>query len=791
MEDARVEEAFRTMDHESFSRMMWHIGKAAIVATCILGLMMCLALAKGWRLGRGGEKPGYVVPKRVWITLLLPNALMHACGGLLLVAAPQYVMSSSGGDASDAGIVAGSFGLGLVMANLIAFKLGNLLPAWLMCIVAAITGLVGVLLGGLLSGPDVRIYGLAAVAALVGFAQSLHVVARTFYQAEVVRDGQAFVSGWVSASNIVGIAAAALVTSFVDCTNYTHLGLLCGGGLLAYGCLVTLLTCCNAAADMREQTRTALQQKQAGSPPVDLVPTGVLPGKAAKCDVENPRRQQKSTSPWLSGDFWKVCFLIFTMAIAREAQKFLIPLVGAEAEIHTSFVGNVAFMSQMESLVAAPVGGFLMESLGILPLVLVSLLMSAVGIQVLCMPGVGFYVQGASLLGLACGLCAGAAIALSILYAPEGRTKTFINGCRFFNSAADVVIPFVVGALAESSGILLAGSSLTLSMLGSICIALFAFNLQLLFSSDSVKDVRVPSMDFVIPLKTMGPFTRTVLEAIHSHYAPRQIFIVCKQDTREAVSQAMVNWGLPRGKISFVDEDSFFQRAMGFSREDLKRSWTSTGPRDFGWWWQQLLKLGAGSCIENISENFCVWDADLIVLEPWPLMGVDGQCYVAPLQEAYLSDRHQEAYESNARHVLKMDPTNPSKGGTWIAHHMVFNKTILLEMLSVIESNLEGPEPWPLKILQTAETFERMSEYVIYGTYASSRILKAHSYQRYGSQGLRLYGKEEAVAKGRDCNEFLMQRLNSDGKPITGYSYQRVAAEVCSMSLTHLQMEHV
>ena len=81
MEDARVEEAFRTMDHESFSRMMWHIGKAAIVATCILGLMMCLALAKGWRLGRGGEKPGYVVPKRVWITLLLPNALMHACGG--------------------------------------------------------------------------------------------------------------------------------------------------------------------------------------------------------------------------------------------------------------------------------------------------------------------------------------------------------------------------------------------------------------------------------------------------------------------------------------------------------------------------------------------------------------------------------------------------------------------------------------------------------------------------------------------------------------------------------------
>ena len=39
---------------------------------------------------------------------------------------------SAGSDASSAGLVAGSFGLGLVLANLIAFKLGSLLPPWLM-----------------------------------------------------------------------------------------------------------------------------------------------------------------------------------------------------------------------------------------------------------------------------------------------------------------------------------------------------------------------------------------------------------------------------------------------------------------------------------------------------------------------------------------------------------------------------------------------------------------------------------------------------------------------------------
>ncbi|CAE7935174.1 unnamed protein product, partial [Symbiodinium sp. KB8] len=125
---------------------------------------------------------------------------------LLIVAAPQYIVSAGIGGASSAGLVAGSFGLGLVFANLVAFKLASVLHPWLMCIVAASTGLMGVVLGGVLTAPQLHLHGLTGAAGLVGFAQSLHVVARTFYQAEEVGDEQAFVSGWVSASNIVGIA---------------------------------------------------------------------------------------------------------------------------------------------------------------------------------------------------------------------------------------------------------------------------------------------------------------------------------------------------------------------------------------------------------------------------------------------------------------------------------------------------------------------------------------------------------------------------------------------------------
>ncbi|CAE7461880.1 unnamed protein product, partial [Symbiodinium pilosum] len=82
--------------------------------------------------------------------------------------------------------------------------------------------------------------------------------------------------------------------------------------------------------------------------------------------------------------------------------------------------------------------------------------------------------------------------------------------------------------------------------------------------------------------------------------------------------------------------------------------------------------------------------------------------------------------------------------------------------------------------------------YLLYGTFASyTSTLSAHPFKAHGARGLRLYGKEEADGKGRNSNEFLMQSLNTEGVSCSGYSYERVASEVSSLQLTHLQMEHV
>ncbi|CAE7928851.1 unnamed protein product, partial [Symbiodinium necroappetens] len=98
-----VEEGFAALDPDSVGQMMWHIGKAVVAAAVILIVMLGLAVIKGRKSVRLG-KAGSSVSLHVWVTLLLPNAVMHACGGLLIVAAPQYIVSAGIGGASSAGL---------------------------------------------------------------------------------------------------------------------------------------------------------------------------------------------------------------------------------------------------------------------------------------------------------------------------------------------------------------------------------------------------------------------------------------------------------------------------------------------------------------------------------------------------------------------------------------------------------------------------------------------------------------------------------------------------------------
>ena len=71
-------------DPKSFAWMMWHIGQAVLVAGSLVTLMMGFALLRGSSpvCCSAKGKGGYYISNRAWATLLLPNVVMHVCGGM-------------------------------------------------------------------------------------------------------------------------------------------------------------------------------------------------------------------------------------------------------------------------------------------------------------------------------------------------------------------------------------------------------------------------------------------------------------------------------------------------------------------------------------------------------------------------------------------------------------------------------------------------------------------------------------------------------------------------------------
>ena len=101
--------------------------------------------------------------------------------------------------------------------------------------------------------------------------------------------------------------------------------------------------------------------------------------------------------------------------------------------------------------------------------------------------------------------------------------------------------------------------------------------------------------------------------------------------------------------LVFVDEDMVFE-SICITRDQLTRIYHAAvqdlNPnrdeekchREFGWWYQQLLKLGIRHAVTDISDPFIVWDSDLIPMKKWPLCerGASGEKVfkIAVLQEA-------------------------------------------------------------------------------------------------------------------------------------------------------------
>jgi hypothetical protein len=270
-------------------------------------------------------------------------------------------------------------------------------------------------------------------------------------------------------------------------------------------------------------------------------------------------------------------------------------------------------------------------------------------------------------------------------------------------------------------------------------------------------------IDFLVPLKQVGLITRSVLEALELFYKPRRIIVVTTKKECDILRNLVKYWNV--NKLELIHEEDFFKPNFNLSMEDIIKEYDITRgseQREPGWWIQQLIKLGASTQIDKIlpdklSQVYIVWDGDLVPTRRWKLCDYNDNreilFYFAILQGETRSEFNSYQYSSCMKALTNMTAVEPNDGGTFVSHHMVFDKNRVIEMLNLMIKNTGYHNmQWPKLLMSYSRKFYRFSEYKTYATFMTTHYPEEfhyHAFHYFGEGGLRF----------REANEILKQIL--------------------------------
>lgn len=300
-------------------------------------------------------------------------------------------------------------------------------------------------------------------------------------------------------------------------------------------------------------------------------------------------------------------------------------------------------------------------------------------------------------------------------------------------------------------------------------------------------------MDFVIPLHRNNILFRCTIEAIQMHYHPKIIHIITPACEIEKLRDEIGSWVLENNILCFWDEETFFLRSgheNGLTRDAIEKwyNYRDDKSREFGWWFQQVIKLGALSCIPELSDPFMVWDSDLIPLKTWPIYPdggyEDDQYRFALLQEKEKNDFNKREYAASLFSLLGLVEIVPVGGGTFVPHHFVFHHCVVSGLIERIESRNQSHSCWIESVMKLSLEYYRFSEYKSMATFMSvffPRLLCYHEFEHYGKQGLRIRDEGDARA--------FVGGFSSHGKD--GYLGLMEYLKESGLEISYLQVEHL
>ncbi|MEM9703082.1 MAG: hypothetical protein AAF907_11635, partial [Planctomycetota bacterium] len=165
-----------------------------------------------------------------------------------------------------------------------------------------------------------------------------------------------------------------------------------------------------------------------------------------------------------------------------------------------------------------------------------------------------------------------------------------------------------------------------------------------------------------------------------------------------------------------------------------------------GWFYQQILKLGAREGIAGLSEAYLVWDSDLLPVDGWPAVHHDCRLAYALLQDSSRGNAEILArWEQWIRKVLNVPPAVAFDGkGTLISHHMWFEGPRLDALWERLASYYKDDEtPWPALMMRSANDFGTFSEFWLYASWVAAaddaKAPEPFAYAEYGSTTERFF----------------------------------------------------
>ncbi|MEM9506454.1 MAG: DUF6492 family protein [Cyanobacteria bacterium P01_E01_bin.35] len=251
------------------------------------------------------------------------------------------------------------------------------------------------------------------------------------------------------------------------------------------------------------------------------------------------------------------------------------------------------------------------------------------------------------------------------------------------------------------------------------------------------------AFDFVIPLYRVRWNTRAVLEGITFHYQPRSIHIIAPVDQVRSLKQQSLDW--QTCALHLHEEETFFN-SDSLSKEkicaelDLGKSLYTPG-----WFYQQLLKLGAYEAIDNLSEWYVVWDSDLLPVDTWSLINQQSQgnqhSFALLQHNGWGNNRIVSQWEQWITEVLGVKAISNHEG-TFIPHHMWFKQQHLKSFARQLNQYYKSELHWLLLMMRSANEFGTFSEYWSYVSWVSAQApqdLAFYPYESYGSSTERFF----------------------------------------------------